>query len=442
MADDENFNSPNSPLTVPKSGAAAQIKGNKQDNSANQKNLLKQLQESRRIYNNERNNLNEMNRRTRFFKIVANDGTNLSTIDTIKAYDDLKRHLKGTPKKISERRDGSLTIILDDVNQCNLLPTINKLAGVDVTCTSDDKLNQIQGTTRYDNHPKYSIEKLKETLKDQNVIDIFQLSKRNKDKTKTKVPIYILTFNTTSLPSRITIGWSNCPVRLYIPKPRLCYKCYGIGHGSTTCRSEIEVCAICAQQKHEGTCTTPTKCRNCSGDHPSYIRNCPVYQKEQEILAFKVKNQITYAEAKKEINKRFPTSANSYSAAVKSKQPQTSSQPVKINDKETHMDINNNNPNWNNGPTASSIPTHQPRCVEKKQPTQDAELQNNTKRQREERNHSTERSSKRPPAIDQKQYRIQMNIPSELPSSTAKKKNQSSPSTSCIDNRGDNLSNN
>ncbi|KAG0426847.1 hypothetical protein HPB47_026077, partial [Ixodes persulcatus] len=40
-------------------------------------------------------------------------------------------------------------------------------------------------------------------------------------------------------------------------------------------------------------------CENCGGPHPAYYRSCPLWNQEKDILAVKVKENLSYADAKK-----------------------------------------------------------------------------------------------------------------------------------------------
>ena len=313
-----NSQSPNPP-SAPTPGADAQEVGYQQINRSDKsKKRNNETNTRHRPYLNEVNFFNIFKNYERFFTIRATDGTPLTTIDTIAAYEDLKKHIRGEPKKIVERRDGNITVSVSTEEQSNQMKSLKKLANMDVTCCSDSRMNQSQGTIRYDNYPGFTEEKIKGALARYNVTDIYQLTKRNPDKSISKIPVFILTFNTTQLPTSVTVGWTKCPVRLYIPKPRRCFKCQRFGHSSTNCRSREEVCACCSLVTHEGLCTATIKCSNCGGDHPSYSRSCPTYLKEQEVIAYKVKNHVSFPEARQEVNKRYVSSNTTYSSVTAS----------------------------------------------------------------------------------------------------------------------------
>ncbi|GBN36256.1 hypothetical protein AVEN_233545-1 [Araneus ventricosus] len=66
-------------------------------------------------------------------------------------------------------------------------------------------------------------------------------------------------------------------------------------------------------------CTEQEKCVNCKGSHTSYSRFCPVWKTEKEIVAVKVKEQVSYPEARRIVKARTPTPGISYSSVVRGK---------------------------------------------------------------------------------------------------------------------------
>ena len=387
----------------------------------------------------------------RFFVVKAVDSTPLSTVNTIKAYEELKKHIGGTPKKVVERRDGGLTIVINDQEQSRRMETLTSLAGVRVETANDTNLNRVQGTIRYENHPGYSSQELLDALKTQEVTEIYQLNKKNEDKTTVPIPVFILTFGTTKLPERINIGWTSCPVRIYIPRPRRCFKCQRFGHGANTCRSERELCAKCGNTVHEGECVAAVCCVNCRGPHPSFVRACPTYKKEQEIIAFKVKNNATYSEARIAINRNYVRDTTTYSQAVTNKVtlPAENTREIYVNpgtelpaipqpddpsrtqhnihqDQSTEADNNNNCLNTNIGDEHAPTATLSEPPDKEKQGRENRNKDNQPKRQRENNTPPTEKpKEKRIPK--ESSYPIKMNIPSELPKKKYKKSSSSTP---------------
>ena len=66
-------------------------------------------------------------RYNKYFIITGEEVANLATIDTIKANEDLNTHLKGTPTKITERRDCTLSVAVASEEQSHLITSLKKL---------------------------------------------------------------------------------------------------------------------------------------------------------------------------------------------------------------------------------------------------------------------------------------------------------------------------
>ncbi|GFW34294.1 uncharacterized protein TNCV_220201 [Trichonephila clavipes] len=59
------------------------------------------------------------------------------------------------------------------------------------------------------------------------------------------------------------------------------------------------------------------KCINFKGDHPSYSRSCNTWRLQKEIITVKIKNRLTYPEARLAVTNRTPIQGFSYAAAAK-----------------------------------------------------------------------------------------------------------------------------
>ena len=78
-------------------------------------------------------------------------------------------------------------------------------------------------------------------------------------------------------------------------------------------------CAKCGQTGHEDQdCENEIKCANCDGDHPVYTRNCPKWKTEKEILKRKFQNNISFYEARQQVEgPATDPSKNSYANITK-----------------------------------------------------------------------------------------------------------------------------
>ncbi|GBO14066.1 hypothetical protein AVEN_231099-1 [Araneus ventricosus] len=106
-------------------------------------------------------------------------------------------------------------------------------------------------------------------------------------------------------------------VRPYISSPLRCFQCQRFGHSKTSCRGTL-TCARCAEVGHDSShCTAAERCVNCKEAHTSFSRNCSAWKLEKEIVATKIKKQISYPEARKLVKSQPAASATSYSSIVK-----------------------------------------------------------------------------------------------------------------------------
>lgn len=250
----------------------------------------------------------------KFFLVRASDGGNLSRIDVIRANREIETQLDGKPFKISETRTGTLILEIRNEAQCARAVAIRSLAGIAVTVAEHDRLNERKGTIWYANHFNYDDEQLLQELNRSGVKSIYR-TKKKQDNTLVPTPIYILTFE-CDIPEKVTIGWTQCSVRSYIPKPRRCFKCQAFGHGATTCRRNTGICFNCSEEAHELPCERSPKCINCGDPHPASSRNCHIYKIEEETLATQVKERITYGEARRLVKDRFVKPQTTYAQAT------------------------------------------------------------------------------------------------------------------------------
>ena len=258
----------------------------------------------------------------RNFIIKSPEDVNLSRIDTVTAHEELIQALNGKPKSITETRKGTLLVQTLSSQQSLNIMKITHLANTPVTVILNDYMNKTKGIINYDNLPAYSTQQLVEALEEFKVTEVYQIKKRNSNNNTTETSLYILTFNTLKLPENVQIGWTNCRVRPYIPRPRRCFKCHRYGHGAPNCWSPIAICANCGGADH-GECNTSPKCINCSGDHPAFSAECQTYRYEEEIIATQIRENITFKEAKTIVSQRYVRPRRTFSEIVQ-QQPQTS----------------------------------------------------------------------------------------------------------------------
>ncbi|GFV06948.1 CCHC-type domain-containing protein [Trichonephila clavipes] len=127
----------------------------------------------------------------------------------------------------------------------------------------------------------------------------------------------ILTFSTPDLPQTVKMAYIRCPVRPYIPNPLRCFQCQRYGHSKNVCRGQ-PTCPRCGESGHDSAdCKKKEQCLNCKGEHPAYSRSCPTWITEKEITAVKIKENISYPEARRVVLARTPVSGKSYASATR-----------------------------------------------------------------------------------------------------------------------------
>ncbi|XP_067668245.1 uncharacterized protein [Haliotis asinina] len=217
-------------------------------------------------------------------------------------------------------RSGALLIECARKAQAINLMTSTKLADIPVTCSAHKTLNFSKGIIRDRDRSlaDESIEEIVSELRSQGVIDATRFTYR-KDGRVYPSNTYLLTFDTTTLPSSIKVGCFSMPVDLYIPRPTRCFKCQKFGHGQNSCKGRI-TCVRCGEIDHDGnTCTRPLKCSNCDGNHMSSSTDCTEFKYQSLVQKIKCEQKVSYVDAMKQA--KSVTSANtagqSYASVTK-----------------------------------------------------------------------------------------------------------------------------
>ncbi|GBM78117.1 hypothetical protein AVEN_17044-1 [Araneus ventricosus] len=233
----------------------------------------------------------------------------------------------GNVKSTKKLRSGDLLVEVESPKQAKDIIKLKSLSTIPVTVKPHGTLNSSKGVISCGELLNESEEKITEELKSQGVIHVRRITIR-RDGQLLNTKHLILTFDSNKLPENIKAGYMRLSVRTYIPNPLRCFKCQRFGHSKTSCRGTL-TCAHCAEVGHDSTdCTRTEKCVNCKGEHTSFSRNCFAWKQEKEIISTKIKNQISYQEARKLIKSRTPTPGNSYVSAVKkSTAPSTQTNP-------------------------------------------------------------------------------------------------------------------
>ncbi|GFT54618.1 uncharacterized protein TNCV_344961 [Trichonephila clavipes] len=213
-------------------------------------------------------------------------------------------------------RSGDLFLEVSSSNQATALMKLQKLAHLDITVAPHSTLNFSRGVISPADFLNVSTEEIKENMKAQKVCDVRRITIR-RDGQVLNTKHLILTFSTPDLPQTVKMAYIRCPVRPYIPNPLRCFQCQRYGHSKNVCRGQ-PTCPRCGESGHDSAdCTKKEQCLNCKGEHPAYSRSCPTWITEKEITAVKIKEKISYPEARRVVLSRTPVSGKSYASATR-----------------------------------------------------------------------------------------------------------------------------
>lgn len=154
---------------------------------------------------------------------------------------------------------------------------------------------------------------------------------RHIDESLAETTLHILTLSSTILPQHIMIGYEKAAIRSYIPTPQRCNNSYRLGQTFKACRND-KVCAKCEDNYHlndeiNETCQKDINCINCktskitSNTRTSNDKKCPIYIKQQEIIAIKTNMQVDNKTAYDIYKKNHSTDRPTYSEISKNTTP-------------------------------------------------------------------------------------------------------------------------
>ncbi|GBO21233.1 hypothetical protein AVEN_129476-1 [Araneus ventricosus] len=213
-------------------------------------------------------------------------------------------------------RSGDLLVEVQSRKQSLQIVKVQTFSNIPVTVSPHATLNSSKGVITCGELLNVPTEEILKELQGQGVSHVRRISIR-RDGQLLNTKHLILTFDSAKLPENIKAGYMRLSVRTYIPNPLRCFQCQRFGHSKTSCRGTL-TCARCAEVGHESTnCTRAEKCVNCKGEHTSFSRNCFAWKQEKEIISTKIKQQISYQEARKLVKSQTPTPGHSYVSVAK-----------------------------------------------------------------------------------------------------------------------------
>jgi len=165
----------------------------------------------------------------------------------------------------------------------------------------------------------YTIDMIKDSITSPiKVLDIHRLNRRVKIENEIKyLPsrTICVKFSGQLLPQFVYLSNCRYAVSPFVPKARICFSCFRVGHVSKSCKGKPR-CLHCGETKHTSSdlcprAQAPQACINCLGDHLATSHLCPHIVKHKMTLSLASTRNIPYSEAKKSVD--FPS--HSFSAS-------------------------------------------------------------------------------------------------------------------------------
>ena len=229
-------------------------------------------------------------------------------------------------KSIKKLRSGALLVECrkEESEKLKKLADTN-ISGTPVSIKVHPSLNSSKGVIRCRELQGLSELEIKGELASEGVLDVHRVQV-TKDSEKVDTNTLFLTFATPSPPKFIKIGYLRVTVTPFVPTPLRCFRCQAYGHSSKAC-NKPEICRNCGLAKHDGICSQPVKCVNCSGDHPANSKKCSSWIKECHIQKVKTEQKCSFSEARRLVNSNPATSVSSYAQWASASVQETSPKP-------------------------------------------------------------------------------------------------------------------
>lgn len=221
----------------------------------------------------------------------------------------------GEVESIKKTRDGKILVLTKNAKSAKNLQKLENLGEEKVKVSEHSTLNKCRVVVVCRDVIGDDEKTIAENLAPQGVTKVKRIMKKVNGKL-VKTAALEITMNTPNEPTSLKIAYTRVPTRPYYPRPRRCYKCLKFGHISVSCEAN-QLCWRCAEEDHgkDVICENPIKCINCdNGSHTSTSNKCPKYVKEMAVIRIKVDKNISYEEARKEVNGKHTTN---YADAIK-----------------------------------------------------------------------------------------------------------------------------
>lgn len=234
---------------------------------------------------------------------VCNSAKTLKAFSPFKINDALNK-INSEWKFISTNRERDIItiLVLEEIISQEFIGTKTITIGgdnVDVSFELHTGLNFSKGTVFCPEIIKMTNEEIVESLKEQNVHEIYRFQKRNSSNEFYDTGLFVVTFNGTDPPKNLKVAYLSVPVATYYPNPMQCNHCFKLGHILKKCKniSLNKACVKCGAHTEHEDCTL--FCVNCNEAHSNKFKGCPEYKKEKLIIKLKVDQNLSFPEARR-----------------------------------------------------------------------------------------------------------------------------------------------
>ncbi|GBO22339.1 hypothetical protein AVEN_21889-1 [Araneus ventricosus] len=235
----------------------------------------------------------------------------------------------GTTKSTRKLRSGDFLIEVATRKQAQQIVQLKSLDTIPVNVIAHATLNSSKGVISCGELLNVPMEEICKGFQSQGLTHVHRI-KIKIDGHLIDTKHLILTFHSPKIPESVRAGYIKLTVRPYIPNPLRCFKCQRFGHSKASCRGTVTG-ARCAEAGHDSSdYKASEKCFNCKGSHTSFSRLCSAWKFEKEVIAEKVKKDISFLEARRLVKSRIPAPGTSYASAVRKKPETTISFQFKV----------------------------------------------------------------------------------------------------------------
>ena len=159
----------------------------------------------------------------RFLIIHSEKGEIISSLSPFVVHKTIMS-IAGEPKSIKNLRSGDLLIQCGKESHEKNLLQMKKFCGLKCSVTLHPSLNTSKGIICCPALNRVASDDIKEGMVEQGVTDVRRITVRHDGVIKL-TNTYVLTFNSTNIPTVVKIGLMQVKVDVYIPNPLRCYNC-------------------------------------------------------------------------------------------------------------------------------------------------------------------------------------------------------------------------